>query len=181
MCLFCHIIQSIKRINPPCHNHCDKDNRKKHEHDCNKDDKKKHKHDCDKDRYYNEYDDYRENEYYGRKRHDHCDENEEGTQSHVHEFLGSTKLAEECDDRHNHRVAGVTSEAIPLPGGGHKHALLTNTDFFVNHHHELGTETGPAIDVGNGKHIHFVKARTTFDDGHFHQIVFATLIQDPIS
>lgn len=33
-------------------------------------------------------------------------------QTHNHEFLGSTRFAEEGDDRHNHRFAGVTSEAI---------------------------------------------------------------------
>jgi len=60
---------------------------------------------------------------------------EEGTQSHVHEFEGSTMLAEEGDDRHNHRFAGVTSQVI-LDPRGHRHALLTNTDFFENHHHE---------------------------------------------
>ncbi|WP_422717874.1 YmaF family protein [Gottschalkia purinilytica] len=45
----------------------------------------------------------------------------------------------------------------------------------------MGAETGPAINVGNGEHIHFVKARTTIDDDHFHEVVFATLIEDPIS
>jgi hypothetical protein len=105
----------------------------------------------------------------------------QGEQTHVHEFLGSTKLAEECEDRHNHRFAGVTSEAIPIRDGGHIHALFTDTDFFVNHHHELAAETGPAIPVGDGKHVHFVKARTTMDDGHFHEVAFATLIEDPIS
>jgi hypothetical protein len=34
------------------------------------------------------------------------------TQRHVHEFEGSTKLAEEGADRHNHRFAGVTGQAI---------------------------------------------------------------------
>ena len=38
---------------------------------------------------------------------------EEEEQRHVHEFLGSTKLAEEEEERHNHRFAGVTGEAIP--------------------------------------------------------------------
>ncbi len=106
---------------------------------------------------------------------------EEGTQTHVHEFLGSVKLAEEGDDRHNHRFAGVTSQVIPLPGGNHMHALFTNTDFFMNHHHELATETGPAINVGGGKHVHLVTARTTMDDGHFHETTFTTLIEDPLS
>ncbi len=101
------------------------------------------------------------------------------TQTHVHEFENSTKLAEENDDRHNHRVAGVTSQVIPLPGGNHKHVILSNTDFF-DHHHEIGVETGPAIDVGNGKHVHFVKGKTTIDDGHFHNFAFTTQIQSPL-
>lgn len=31
------------------------------------------------------------------------------SQTHDHEFEGSTKLAEQGNDRHNHRFAGVTS------------------------------------------------------------------------
>src|SRR3954454_11100873 len=77
---------------------------------------------------------------------------EESEQTHVHEFLASTKLAEEGEDRHNHRFAGVTSEVIPM-GDSHVHVLLTNTDF-LDHHHEVGIQTGPAIPVGNGKHVH---------------------------
>lgn len=72
------------------------------------------------------------------------------SQTHVHEILGSVKLAEEGDDRHNHRFATVSSEMIPLPGCNHKHAFFVNTDFF-DHHHEVAGDTGPAIDVGNGK------------------------------
>jgi hypothetical protein len=102
------------------------------------------------------------------------------TQTHVHEFLGSTKLAEEGNDRHNHRFAGVTSEKIPLEGGGHIHGLFTNTDF-LDHHHEIAIQTGPAIPVGGGKHVHFVKGKTTLDDGHFHDFVFATLINSPLT
>lgn len=100
-------------------------------------------------------------------------------QTHTHEFTSSTKLAEEGADRHNHRFAGVTSEAIPLPGGNHKHALFTLTDFF-GHLHEVAVETGPAISVGNGKHVHFVKGATTINDGHFHAFAFATLIEAPL-
>lgn len=103
-----------------------------------------------------------------------------GTQTHVHEFEASTKLAEENDDRHNHRFACVTSQVIPLPEGKHKHAILTNTDFFENHHHEVGVETGPNVLVGDDKHVHFVDGLTTVDDGHFHAFAFATLIQDPL-
>jgi hypothetical protein len=104
-------------------------------------------------------------------------------QTHTHEFLGSTKLAEEGDDRHNHRFAGVTSEVIPIKKGkhkhDHKHAILVNTDFF-GHLHEVGVETGPAIDVGHGKHVHLVTGMTTVDDEHFHEFIFATLIESPL-
>ena len=106
----------------------------------------------------------------------------EGTQTHVHKYEGSTKLAEEEDDRHNHRFAGVSSHVIPQPCGGHKHALLTNTDFFENHHHEVGALSGLAIVVGpNDKHVHFVDGNTTLDDSHFHLFQFTTLIQSPLT
>lgn len=101
------------------------------------------------------------------------------TQTHDHEFLGSVKLAEQGNDRHNHRFAGVTTEIIPIAGGGHKHAFMVNTDFF-DHHHEIGGETGPAINVGNGKHVHFATGQTTVDENHFHNYQFATLIDSPL-
>ncbi|MGG1663540.1 YmaF family protein [Brevibacillus sp. NRS-1366] len=99
-------------------------------------------------------------------------------QRHVHEFLGSTRLAEEGDERHNHRFAGVTGQAIPR-GNSHVHIIRTNTDFF-DHFHQVRIVTGPAIPVGNGKHVHFVKGSTTFEDGHVHVFRFATLIQKPL-
>ncbi|AJH16955.1 YmaF family protein [Bacillus mycoides] len=99
-------------------------------------------------------------------------------QTHVHEFTASTKLAEECDDRHNHRFAGVTSEVIPM-GNSHVHTIFVNTAFF-NHHHEVAITTGPAIPVGNGKHIHFINGTTTLDDDHVHELEFTTLIDRPL-
>jgi len=101
-------------------------------------------------------------------------------QTHVHEFQGSTKLAEEGEDRHNHRFAGVTGQVIPQ-GKSHVHEIkFSNTDF-LNHFHNLKRiRTGPAIQVGNGKHVHFVKGMTTLNDGHVHQFNFATLIQKPL-
>lgn len=110
------------------------------------------------------------------KCHDHDDND---TQTHTHEFEASTKLAEENDDRHNHRFAGVTSEVIPIRGGSHKHAIFTLTDFF-GHLHQVAVETGPAVPVGDGKHVHFVQGVTTVDDGHFHDFTFATLIEAPL-
>lgn len=103
----------------------------------------------------------------------------EMNQSHVHEFIGSTKIAEAEEEPHNHRFAGVTSEAIPC-GNSHVHSFLVNTDFYEDHHHEVGMVTMPAIFIGNGKHIHLVKASTTCDDGHFHDYIFTTLINNPI-
>jgi hypothetical protein len=98
---------------------------------------------------------------------------------HVHEFLGSTKFAERGDDRHNHRVAGVTGEAIPIGNGGHVHKFRTNVDFFENHFHEVAGTTCPNIEVGNGRHVHFADVVTTIDDGHRHRLTFATLIENP--
>jgi hypothetical protein len=100
------------------------------------------------------------------------------SQTHVHEFLGSTMIAGQIP--HNHRFSGVTSQVIPLPDGNHKHVLLVNTDFAIGHLHELGAETGPAIQVGSGKHVHFVNTITTINLGHSHEVIFATLIEDPI-
>mgnify|MGYP000948054728 CR=1 FL=1 len=104
----------------------------------------------------------------------------EDGQSHVHEFLGSTRIAEEKSDAHNHRFAGVTSEVIPLSGGNHKHGFFVNTDFYEDHLHELSGVTGPAIFVDCNRHVHFAKVLTTVDDDHFHEAIFATLIEDPI-
>ncbi|MGE5606776.1 MAG: YmaF family protein [Bacteroidota bacterium] len=101
-------------------------------------------------------------------------------QTHVHEFQGSTKLAERGEDRHNHRFAGVSGQAIPY-GNSHIHCVFANTDFFKEHLHGINVVSGPAIEVGGGKHVHFVKHITTFDDGHFHEFQFAFLIEDPSS
>ena len=107
-------------------------------------------------------------------------ESSDSCQTHVHEFLGSVKLAEQGEDRHNHRFAGVTSQVIPM-GNSHVHAILVNTDFFLNHHHAVGVITGLAIDVGNGKHIHLATGVTTLVDGHIHEFIFATLILSPLT
>ena len=100
------------------------------------------------------------------------------SQTHVHEFQGSTKLAETGADRHNHRFAGVGGQVIPF-GNSHIHYVFANTDFFKEHLHEIHVASGPAIEVGGGKHIHFAKHITTFDDGHSHEFQFASLIEDP--
>lgn len=102
----------------------------------------------------------------------------EKKQRHVHEFLGSTRLAELEDDPHNHRFAGVSGPAIPGPCG-HVHEIKTNTDFF-DHFHVICVITGPPIPVGKDRHVHFVKAITSCNDGHVHELIFATLIEAPI-
>lgn len=107
------------------------------------------------------------------------DSAEVSTQTHVHEFLGSTEIAEREEDPHNHRFAGVSGEVIPQ-GNSHVHEVFTNTDFYENHHHEVSGRSGLAIDVGNGRHVHFASATTTLNDGHVHLFRFASLIQDPI-
>lgn len=107
----------------------------------------------------------------------HHDRKKPSTQTHVHEYAGSTMLAGKII--HNHRLAGVTSEAIPY-GKSHIHAILDNTDFFFNHYHEIGVKTGPAIPVGEGRHIHFVKGKTTLNFGHDHDFIFTTFIENSI-
>ncbi len=100
-------------------------------------------------------------------------------QSHTHEYLGSVKIAEK-EDPHNHRFAGVTGEAIPLPNGSHYHEFENKTDFYEDHFHLMCTKTGPAIPVGNDRHVHCVKGTTSLEDNHRHDFQFATLIEDPI-
>ncbi len=100
--------------------------------------------------------------------------------THTHEYLGSTKIAEKKEDPHNHRFAGVTGEAIPLPNGNHFHELENKTDFYEDHFHLMCNKTGPAIPVGNDRHVHFVKGATTVNDNHCHEFQFSTLIENPI-
>ena len=96
---------------------------------------------------------------------------------HDHEFLGSTQYADVGTVRHNHRFAGITSEAIPI-NQTHVHTIRIRTDSF-GHFHEIIITTGPAILLSDGKHIHFVRGTTTLEDGHVHQFIFATLIECP--
>lgn len=104
--------------------------------------------------------------------------NYDDEQRHVHEFTGSTRLAELEDDPHNHRFAGVSGEAISY-GKNHIHEIMVRTDFF-GHFHVIKAKTGPGIPVGEGRHVHFVEAVTSFNDDHRHELIFATLIEDPI-
>lgn len=111
---------------------------------------------------------------------DDCDRNDcDRDQTHVHEFLGSVRLAElEEEDVHNHRFAGVSGEAIPARGG-HIHRIRTRTDFF-DHFHLIDVFTGPPIPVGANRHVHFVYGVTSCNDGHRHNFILATLIEAPI-
>ena len=127
-------------------------------------------------------------QFIGRRRR-HAPPPDEGEcQTHVHEFLGSTKLAEEEEERHNHRFCSVTTEEIPCHCS-HVHGFSVNTDFF-DHHHEVTGLTGLAIPVEEHphntmgvhaqKHVHFAEGTTTEADGRVHEFQFATLIESPL-
>lgn len=100
-------------------------------------------------------------------------------EQHVHEIVGSTKIAERCQDPHNHRFATVSDEAIPSRGS-HVHRVKFRTDSYEGHYHEFRGTTSAAIPVGNGKHVHFLCGTTMAADGHTHEFQIATLIEDPI-
>jgi len=100
-------------------------------------------------------------------------------QRHVHELLGSVRIAGAQDDPHNHRFATVTGEAIPVGPSDHIHDVVFRTDFYEDHFHEYRGRTGGAIPVGN-KHVHFIESVTTVNDGHRHGFEAATLINNPI-
>jgi hypothetical protein len=106
---------------------------------------------------------------------------EDGGEIHVHEYSSSVKLAEVGNDRHPHRVAGVTGEAILINNGtDHVHKIKDNTDFF-DHFHVICVTTGPAINIpGTGKHVHLVYGNTTIFDEHCHPFLFTTQIQAPL-
>lgn len=113
-----------------------------------------------------------------------CDINGNGQeeQTHVHEVLGSVRLAELGEDRHNHRFAGMTGEVIPVTGG-HIHRFRTTTDFYEDHFHLICVRTGLPVTVGEGddaRHVHFIDSETEVQDAHFHEFIVATLIENPI-
>ena len=99
-------------------------------------------------------------------------------QTHVHEILGSTKIAEKCSDPHNHRFATVSNEEIGV-GLNHVHEVKFRTDFYEDHFHEFYGRTGPAIIVGD-RHVHFLASITTRNDEHRHEFRLSTLIDNPI-
>lgn len=100
-------------------------------------------------------------------------------QLHVHEFTGSTQIAERGCDAHNHRIAGITGEAIRR-GDSHVHRICNKTDFLDHFHDIEDVFTGPAIRVCRDRHVHFVFGVTRREDGHRHEFILATLIENPI-
>lgn len=98
---------------------------------------------------------------------------------HVHEILGSTFIAERCQDPHNHRFATVSDEAVPSMGS-HVHNIRFRTDTYDGHNHEFCGVSSPAICVGDGRHVHFAKSFTSMEDGHVHEFRAASLIDNPI-
>lgn len=103
-------------------------------------------------------------------------------QTHVHEVVGSVRLAELGEDPHNHRFAGMTEEVIMVPGG-HIHKFYAKTDFYEDHFHPICVKTGLQVPVGCGedrRHIHFIDAETEVEDGHRHEFIATTLIDNPI-
>lgn len=101
-------------------------------------------------------------------------------QKHVHEIVGSTKIAEENGECHNHRFATVSDEAIQICGEDHVHEVKLRTDFFDDHFHEFYGKTSGAIWVGDNRHVHFIKDFTNVEDGHRHAFRVAALIDNPI-
>ena len=103
-------------------------------------------------------------------------------QTHVHEVVGSVRLAELNEDPHNHRFAAVTDEVIQVPGG-HIYKIQTRTDFYEDHFHPICVKTGLPVTVGTGedaRHVHFIDADTETIDAHFHEFIATTLINNPI-
>lgn len=106
--------------------------------------------------------------------------NQNRIQRHVHELEESVKLAEMCPDRHNHRTAAVTGQAIFIGNGNHVHKVDTRTDF-LDHFHRIDVFTGPALFIpGTNKHIHLVRGFTSVNDGHRHAFLFTTQIEAPL-
>lgn len=101
------------------------------------------------------------------------------SEQHVHEIVGSTIIAERCEDPHNHRFATVSGEAIPFRGS-HVHNVKFRTDSYEGHFHEFCGRSSIAFPLKDGRHVHYAKARTTAADGHTHEFRVASLINDPI-
>jgi hypothetical protein len=97
-------------------------------------------------------------------------------QKHVHELLGSVKIADP-EDPHGHRFCAVTGEAISYDNHEHIHEVTFRTDYHENHYHEFRGKTGYSIPIGN-RHVHYIESVTSVDDGHWHTFEAATLINN---
>lgn len=97
---------------------------------------------------------------------------------HVHEVLGSTKIAGCCNNAHSHRFATVSGEAIPCEGG-HVHEVRFRTDSCDGHIHEFCGTTSKEIEVDCSHHVHVIEDRTSKNADHVHKFVVATLIENP--
>lgn len=94
---------------------------------------------------------------------------------HTHEYGGNTSVSGMSTNAHNHRIAGISSEAIEV-AGGHIHEIFGNTTFDDDHIHKTGVRTGLQIPIGGNKHVHFAIGKTTTDYGHNHDFSFITMI-----
>lgn len=98
---------------------------------------------------------------------------------HVHEILGSTRIAGCCSNAHSHRFATVSDVAIYKEDGSHVHEVKFRTDSCNGHFHEFSGISSKNIEIGNGRHVHMAKAHTTENAGHKHEFLVASLIDDP--
>ena len=106
-------------------------------------------------------------------------DNECLNQKHTHEYLDSAMISTLGEETHNHRFAGITSEAIQTKCGNHYHTIEGRTDYYDDHYHKICKKTGFAVCVGDGRHIHFVEGRTELSAEHKHKYQFTTLINNP--
>ena len=99
--------------------------------------------------------------------------------THVHEILGSVKLADHVCQAHNHRMAAVSGLPIALKCGDHVHDVCFGTDSYEDHVHAFSGRTGGAIRTGDG-HVHYLEGMVTCADRHRHCFKLTTLIDNPI-
>ena len=59
--------------------------------------------------------------------------------------LGSVRIALDGCEPHNHRLATVCGEAIPVGQNDHVHEVCFCTDFYEDHYHEFTGRTGGMI------------------------------------
>ncbi|MEA4896982.1 YmaF family protein [Bacillota bacterium Meth-B3] len=102
--------------------------------------------------------------------------------AHVHELVGSVKLADCVCTAHGHRLAGISGPPIAFECGGHAHEVFVRTDSFEGHAHEFVGMTCDAVAVSAcGAHVHYLEGMVSRADTHRHCFKLATLINDPIA